>query len=142
MSGAYTPQVQEVITRLGSRLTFREAQEELALMWGIVISEGGVHHITLKQGQIAHKVIEEEVARIEREAPEATAKPEQLVMSVDGAMVQLTSDDWREVKTVAFGTFESQWDAKGRKVVTQTENISYFSRVERAEQFSRSALYE
>mgnify|MGYP001409820112 CR=1 FL=1 len=142
MGGAYTPQVQEAISRLGSRLPFSEAREELALLWGIKISSGGVRHITLRHGQIADELIEQEVARLEKEAPLATVQPKQLVMSADGAMVQLTSGEWREVKTVAFGEFESQWDAKNKQVVTTTKNISYFSRVAPAEAFANAALYE
>lgn len=142
MSGAYTPQVQEAITRLGSRLPFGEARDELALLWGVKISSGGVRHITLRHGQIADELIEQEVARLGKEAPSPTAKPKQLVMSADGAMVQLTSGEWREVKTVAFGEFESRWDAKNKQVATTTENISYFSRVATAEAFANSALYE
>lgn len=142
MSGHYTPQVQEAITRLGSRLSFGEAREELELLWGIQISTGGVRAITLRHGQAANDIIEAEVGRLEAEAPQPTAKPEQLVMSADGAMVQLTSGEWREVKTVAFGEFAAKWDAKARKVTTKTDNISYFSRLETAETFERSALYE
>ncbi len=142
MSGKYTPQVQEAITRLGSRLTFSEASEELAMMWGIDISAGSVRQITLRNGLVANEIIEAEVVRLETEAPPSTARPKQLVMSVDGAMVQLTSGEWREVKMVAFGEFESQWDAKKKQVNTQTTNISYFTRAEPAEKFAQSALYE
>ena len=116
MRGAYTPQVQEAITRLGSRLSYNEAKEELAFMWGVEISLSCLRQITRRNGQIANELIEKEVARLEKEAPDPTAKPKQLVMSADGAMVQLTSGEWREVKTVAFGEFESQWDAKNRQV--------------------------
>lgn len=142
MSGAYTPQVQEAITRLGSRLPFGEARDELALLWGVKISSGGVRHITLRHGQIADELIGQEVARLEKEASTPTAKPKQLIMSADGAMVQLTSGEWREVKTVAFGEFESRWDAKSKQVITTTEKISYFSRVATAEAFANTALYE
>jgi hypothetical protein len=142
LPGQYTPQVQEAITRLGSRLSFEEAREELELLWGLEISTGGVRHITLRHGRIANELIEAEVARLEREAPEPSDGAKQLVVSADGAMVQLTSGEWREVKTVAMGEFVAQWDAKARKVITKTENISYFSRVEPAESFARSALYE
>ena len=63
-------------------------------------------------------------------------------MCTDGAMVQLTSVEWREMKTVTFGEFRPYWDAKARKVVTKTDNISYFSRVETAEALSHWALLE
>lgn len=142
MPGSYTPQVQEAITRLGSRLPFGEAQEELALLWGIEISSSSVRQITLRNGSIANELIEKEVARLEKDAPSPAAQPVQLVMSADGAMVQLTNGEWREVKTVAFGEFENQWDAKNKQVNTKARDISYFSRAETAEAFARSALYE
>lgn len=142
LAGAYTPQVQEAVTRLGSRLTYGEAQEELARMWKVRISEGGVRQVTMRYGRVANTLIEEKVAQLEAQAPTPTAQPEQLVMCTDGAMVQLTSGEWREVKMVTFGEFQPCWDAKQRKVVTQTTQISYFSRVETAEKFSRSALVE
>lgn len=43
---------------------------------------------------------------------------------------------------MALGEFAPRWDAKSRKVVTHTERVSYFSRVESAEAFARSALVE
>ena len=130
------------MTRLGSRLSYREAQEELALLWQVDISESSVRQITLRYGRVADALIEAQVKEIEATAPGATAKPHQLVMCTDGAMVQTTSGEWREVKTVSFGEFASRWDPKQAKVVVETSAISYFSRVEPAEAFSRSALLE
>ena len=142
LRGAYTPQVQEAMTRLSSRMTYREAQQELGLLWKVAISKSGLQHVTMRHGQVADDLIREKVAQLEANAAAPTAQPEQIVMCTDGAMVQLTSGQWREVKTVTFGEFRPQWDAKQRKVVTQTEQISYFSRVETADEFSRSALVE
>jgi hypothetical protein len=142
LRGAYTPQVQETITRLSSRMSYREAREELGLLWKVEISKSGMQHVTMRHGQVADALIAEKVAQLEATAPAPTAQPEQLVMCTDGAMVQLTSGEWREVKTVTFGEFRPYWDAKQQKVVTQTDQISYFSRVEPAEAFSRSALVE
>lgn len=123
-------------------MSYREAQEEVGLLWQVQVSKGGVREITMRHGGMAHERIEEEIDHIEREAPEPEARPGQLVMSTDGGMIQLTSGEWREVKTVAFGEFAATWDAKNKHVKTQTNNISYFSRIETAEQFSRSAVYE
>ena len=142
MPGRYTPQVQEAITRLGSRLPFKEAQEELEMMWGVEISTAGVRAITLRNGRVANELVEAEVARLQAEAPEANAQAEQLVMCADGAMVQVRNGEWREVKTVAFGEFEAIWDAKKKQVLTKTDNISYFSRVDKADSFAEMALTE
>ena len=96
----------------------------------------------MRNGGYANQIIEREVARIEKEAPAAREQPEQLLMSTDGAMVQLTSGEWREVKMVAFGEFATHYNRKKGKVETKTKAISYFARVETAEAFGRSALYE
>lgn len=142
LGGAYTPQVQEAVTRLGSRLPYREAQEELALLWKVEISASSVRHITMRHGKVAAELIEQQVAQLEATPTAAEAKPDQLVVGTDGAMVQLTSGEWREVKMVTFGEFAPVWDAKKRQVVTRTERLSYFARAETADVFSRSALVE
>ena len=142
MRGAYTPQVQEAVARLGSRLPYQEAKEELEMMWGIDISVASVREITMRAGRLADALIEEEMKRLQTEAPAAKATPKQLLMSADGAMVQLRSGEWCEIKTVAFGEFETKWDATSQEVVTQTEKVSYFSSADRAEQFSNKAIVE
>lgn len=142
LGGAYTPQVQEALTRLSSRMSYREAHQELGLMWKVEISQGSMQHLTMRHGRVADALIEEKVAHLEAKAPRPSAQPEQMVMCTDGAMVQLTSGEWREAKTVTFGEFRPYWKAKEGKVETQTDQISYFTRVETAEAFSRSALVE
>ena len=142
LGGAYTPQVQEALTRLGRRLAYREAQEEVALLWKVEISDSSVRHITMRHGQVAAALIEQQVVQREAMPTAAEAKPEQLVMCTDGAMVQLTRGEWREVKMVTFGEFASVWDAKHREVVTKTERLSYFARAQTADDFARSALVE
>ena len=87
-------------------------------------------------------LVEEEVAYLEATAPAPTAKTEQMVVCTDGAMVQVTSGEWRETKTVTFGEFQTAWKPKKRKIVTETNQISYFSRMDPAEAFTRSALVE
>jgi hypothetical protein len=134
--------VQEAVTRLGSRLPYQEAQEELELMWGVTISVATVREITMRHGRIADELIEKERKELAEEAPAATAKPNKLVMSADGAMVQLRNGEWGEVKTVAFGEFETKWDGKNQEVVTKTEKISYFASADKAEQFSDKAIVE
>lgn len=142
LPGAYTPQVQEAVTRLGSRMSYGEACEELARLWQVKISPGSLRQVTLRYGAVADSLIQERVAQLEATSPEPTAQPEQMVMCIDGAMVQVTSGEWREVKTMALGEFEPYWDAQERQVVTRTTQLSYFSRVDTAENFSHLALGE
>jgi hypothetical protein len=123
-------------------MSYSEARQELELLWKVAVSQGSMRHVTMRHGRVANALIEEKVAHLEATAPPPSAEPEQMVMCTDGAMVQLTSGQWREVKTVTFGEFRPHWDAKQGKVVTKTEQISYFSRVETADAFSRSALVE
>jgi hypothetical protein len=142
LPGIYTPQVQETITRLGSRLPYREAQEELALMWKVNVSKSSLRQITMRHGRVANTLIEGKVVQLEATAPRPIAQPQQLVMCTDGAMVPLITGEWREVKTVAFGEFAACWDAKRRQVATKTRGVSYFSRVAPAEEFGCMALVE
>lgn len=111
-------------------------------MWGIAISVASVRAITLRAGRIADHLIEKEMKRLQKEAPPAKATPKQFVLSADGAMVQLRNGEWREIKTVAFGEFETKWDPKRQEVVTRTEKVSYFSSADTAEQFSNKAIGE
>jgi hypothetical protein len=106
-------------------MMYREAQEELALLWKVEISASSVRQITMRHGNVAVELMAQQVAQLEATPAAATAKPEQLVMCTDGAMVQLTTGEWREVKMVALGEFASGWDAKNRPVVTKTERLSY-----------------
>ncbi len=142
LHGAYTPQVQEAITRLGSRMSYGEAREEMARLWKVAISKGSVRQVTLRHGVVADSLMQERVAQLEATSPEPTAQPEQMVMCIDGAMVAVTGGEWREVKTMALGEFQPHWDTRQQQVVTQTTRLSYFSRVDTAENFSRLALDE
>ena len=115
LPGAYTPQVQEAVTRLGSRMSYGEAREELALLWKVEISRGSVRQVTRRHGQVADSLLQEQVGQLEATAPQPTAQPEQMVMCIDGAMVQVTGGEWREVKTMALGEFQPYWTSP-RKV--------------------------
>lgn len=130
------------MTRLSSRMSYGEAQQELGLLWNVVVSKSCMRDVTMRHGRIADVLVSEKATHLEATAPAPTARPKQLVMCTDGAMVQVSSGEWREVKTVTFGEFRPHWPAKGDKVVTKTEQISYFSRVETAEDFNHSALVE
>lgn len=87
LGGAYTPQVQEAITRLSSRMSYREAHQELGLLWKVELSKGSMREVTMRHGRVADALIEEKVAHLETTAPVPTAQPEQLVMCTDEAMV-------------------------------------------------------
>lgn len=111
-------------------------------MWGISLSKGSIQNGTNRYGQVAHQMIEEEVSRLEREAPKSQEAPDQLAITVDGAFVRLIGGEWKEVKTATFGEINEKWSQKKGKVEIKSETLSYFSQLAPAETFNRQALYE
>jgi len=142
LPGHYTPQLQAAMTRLGSKLPFEQAVEEVWLNQQTQVEETTLRQTTYRHGQAAEALERAEVERLEREAPAAKARPDQLLVSVDGAFIHLTSGEWREVKTMAVGEFERRWNEKAGEVEVKTRDISYFSRSYRIRDFERYALAE
>jgi len=130
------------MTRLGSKLPFREAVEEVWYSYRTHVSEPTLRRTTHRHGAAAEVLARQEVEMLEREAPPATANPQQLLVSTDGAFVQLSNGEWREVKSVAVGEFATEYDPKTWKAETKTRDITYFSRSYLAREFERYALAE
>lgn len=67
-------------------------------------------------------------------------------MSLDGALIQLVSGEWKEVKTLALGVVSEAKPKKKQKaegeVQVQTRALSYFSRMSEAQSFQQEALGE
>jgi hypothetical protein len=141
LPGELTPRLQQSVTRLGTWLTFRQAAAELEYLLGVRLSETTVRRTTERAGAAYLEVQDQAVERLEREAPAAPAGPAVLLMSVDGAMVPLLGKQWVEVKTLALGAVSSQLNQQGERV-SQTKDLSYFSRCCEAEEFARAALSE
>lgn len=142
MPGAYTPQLQAAMARLGSKMPFQEAAEEVWYAHRTRISEATVRRTTYYHGAAAEALVRQEVASLERDAPQATAYPAQVMVSTDGAFVQLTNGEWREVKSMAVGEFATEWDQKTWEKRVKTRHISYFSRSYGVRDFERYALAE
>lgn len=134
--------MQATMTRLGSKMTFREAVEEVWYACHIQVSEATVRRTTHRHGAAAEALVRQEVEMLERDMPEATAGPEQLLVSADGAFVHLTSGEWREVKSVVVGQFGTAWDATSWRRQVKAEALSYFSRSYGARDFERYAWSE
>lgn len=88
LGGAYTPQVQEAVTRLGSRMPYREAREELALLWKVDICQSSIRQLTMRHGRVAVDLVEQQRAQLEAQPKAATAKPGQVVIYADGRKVE------------------------------------------------------
>jgi hypothetical protein len=142
LPGHYTPQLQAAMTRLGSKMPFAQAVEEVWLNQQTQVEETTLRQTTYRHGQAAEALERAEVERLEREAPPPEARPEQLLVSADGAYIHLTSGEWREVKTMIVGEFESVWNKKAGEVEVKTRDITYFSRSYRIREFERYALAE
>jgi hypothetical protein len=106
------------------------------------VAEATLRGVTHRHGAAAEALVRQEVEALERDALEATAQPGRLLVSVDGAFVQLTSGEWREVKSVALGEFAAVWNARTWEAAVKTNHLSYFSRSYPVRDFERYALAE
>lgn len=123
-------------------MPFPEAAEEVWYSHHTHVSEATVRHTTYRHGGAAEAVERQEVESLERDAPEPPAGPRQLSISTDGTFVALTTGEWREVKSVAVGEYETIWDAATWESEVRTKDLSYFSRSYRIDDFERYALAE
>jgi hypothetical protein len=64
------------------------------------------------------------------------------LVSEDGSLVQLKSGEWHEVKMVAVGEVESEWNARKSEVEVRTKNLSYFASSHQIREFEKNALPE
>lgn len=130
------------MTRLGSKMPFVQAVEEVWLNQHTAVDAATLRGTTYRHGQAAEGIERAEVERLEQEMPPASARAEQLFLSADGAFIHLTSGEWREVKTLVVGEFEKVWNAKAGEVQVKTSELSYFSRSYRIREFERYTLAE
>jgi len=122
-------------------MPFQKAAELLEDFLGIRVSVGVSQRYTETAGAAYEQLQEEEVERLEREAPAVSPQADKLQVSVDGAMVPLVHGVWAEVKTLVIGEVQPPVQQNGESVV-HTRNLSYFSRKMNADTFQRLALVE
>lgn len=142
LPGRYTPQMQETIVRLGSKMSFAEAAQEVWYSRRTQVPVTTARRLTYRVGTAVEALSRQKVAELEREAPTADAAPERLVISADGTSIRLTDGQFREVKSVAVGQFETVWRAKKGEPEVKSRDISYFSRSYRVREFEQYALEE
>lgn len=141
LPGVLTPHGHECLVRLASWAPFQKAAEMLADFMGIEVSRIVSQGYAEEAGAAYEQIQNEEVERLEREAPQAEPCPDKMQVSVDGAMVPLLHGVWAEVKTLVIGEVQAEEGEKGEKVV-RTRTLSYFSRKTTAQEFQRLALVE
>jgi hypothetical protein len=141
LPGSYTPTLQEAMTRLGAKLPYEQAREEIARFCHSVVSEPTLRRQTTGNGRAGEAVVKAETGQIESGGISSASRPSKLLLSADGAYIALTGGEWREIKTVSIGEFETVMQADGSEKV-QTGSLSYFSRSYRARDFEYYALPE
>jgi len=141
LPGPLTPSIHEAATRLGAKLPFPQAEDELQALWRVDVSPSTIRRHTETAGAAYVDVQTAQVERLEQEVPPSPPGPDLQQMSVDGAMVPLLHKEWGEVRTLALGVVEKPVMKKGELEV-HTGQLSYFSRLCDAETFTRLATVE
>ncbi len=141
LAGSYTPQLQEAMTRLGAKMPYEQARDEIERFCHTAVSEPTVRRQTMENGRASEAVAKADSEWVEKEGPEVRTRPNKILISADGAYIALTTGEWREVKTVSIGEFETVKKADGSEKV-ETRELSYFSRSYRARDFEYYALAE
>jgi len=123
-------------------MPFREAVEEVQHSHQTAVGETTCRRVTYRHGQAAEAIVCQEVLRLEKEGIGETDEPRKLLVSADGSFVHLTSGEWREVKSVAVGEFETVRSTQGVAEAVKAQKLSYFTRSYRAREFEYFALAE
>ena len=123
-------------------MPFGEAVEEIQRSHQTAVGETTCRRVTYRNGQAAEAIIGQEVQRLEKEGAGKREIPRKLLISADGSFIRLTSGEWREVKSVAVGEFETTRSTQGLAEAVKTEKLSYFTRSYRAREFEYFALAE
>lgn len=123
-------------------MPFREAVEEVQYSHHTAAGEATCRRIVYRNGQAEETIVCQEVMQLEREGVGETDEPRKLLISADGSFIRLTSCEWREVKSVAVGEFETVKSAQGVAEAVRAQKLSYFTHSYRARNFEYFALAE
>jgi hypothetical protein len=123
-------------------MPFRAAQRELAFFLGVEVAEASMRQLTEQAGAAQVHLQATEVDTLLSERPESLPGPEVQLLSLDGALLQLVSGEWKEVKTLAVGVAGKAKPKLGQEERVQTTARSSFSRMSEAESFQQEALGE
>ena len=138
LPGALTPTLQAHLSRLGARLSFAEAADELWHLKGVRVAAATARRRTEADGAVYAAWQDAQAARVLTDPPPPRRGPAVQQVSVDGAMVGLVDGSWREVRALAIGTV-----LPGREPGTvRCDDLSYFARLCDAERFLTLAAEE
>jgi hypothetical protein len=138
---AFTPVIEEGMVRLGSWLPFEKARQQLAFFTGTLVGEATVRRLSEASGAACQAMQTAQVVELQKELPASPAGVSKALMSVDGAFVQLTKGEWREVKTLVLGEV-AEAVMEGGEAVVHSKALSYFSRMAGVREFEEAATLE
>jgi hypothetical protein len=127
--GRLTPLMYAHAVRFGGWLSFQRAADEMAWHHEVTVSKEHVRRDT-EQAGAAYMPVQTQAPAT---PPDPTAVPERQMLSVDGAMVHVTSGEWREVKTLVVAEVQPDGEAA---------HPSYFSRKAEHHEFAAEAEAE
>ncbi len=141
-AGQLTPRLQEGLVRLSTHIpSFAKAACEFAFWTQVDVDRTTAGRITEAAGATAVALQTAEAEHILPTHPLPPRGPDQVVLSVDGAMVPLLHGQWAEARTLAVGEPVLGTNSEGQEVV-QTSALSYFSRLTDSATFGELATVE
>ena len=142
LPGQLTPHLQEGLVRLSTHIpSFAKAATEFAYWTNVEVARSTARRLTEAAGASAVAFQSAQAEHIIKEAPPAPFAGEQVVFSVDGAMVPLLHGQWAEVRTLAVACITTEQQADG-STHSSTNELSYFSRLTDSASFSTLATLE
>lgn len=137
LAGGLTPHGEETLVRLASWMPYAQADDLLQDLLGIQVSKATARRATLRTGEAALAVTEQEQERLTQEVPQAPRGADKQLLSGDGAMIHLVGGEWVEVKTLVLGEV-----SRNKHGEVSTQHLSTFSRLADAEHFLQASLIE
>lgn len=142
LPGHLTPRVQEALVRLSTWIpSFAKAADELAWFTQVQVGRETARRLTEAAGATAVAQQNAAAEHILQHHPAPPPGPEQLVFSVDGAMIPLVHGVWTEVRTLAVGEVVVAPGDAGVPA-SHTTDLSYFSRRSDSVTFTDQAVVE
>jgi hypothetical protein len=142
LPGQLTPRLQEGLVRLSTHIpSFGKAAVECAFWTQVDVHRTSASRITEAAGATAVALQTRAAEQILQTHPLPVPTPDQLVVSVDGAMVPLRHGQWAEARTLVIGEPVVGTNAEAQQVV-RTTALSYFSRLTNSTPFGELATVE
>ncbi len=142
LPGQLTPRLQEGLVRLSTHIpSFGKAAVEFADWTQVDIHRTSACRITEAAGATAVALQTQAAAYILQHHPLPVQARDQLVLSVDGAMVPLVHGQWAEARTLVIGEPVVEPTAEEPEVV-RTTALSSFSRLTNSTSFGELATVE